>query len=309
MNYRHIYMQIISAAKNQQKLGLRPKNQNQRKNFPNQYFEFHHILPRSLFPNWSKRKSNIVPLTAREHFFCHQLLTKIYPSFEMQNAMWFLCICGKYKVSSRLYEKLKIERSKKLRENPVGFCLKAPFWNNGIVNVRSFEKPDSSFEPGRKRKLKVKSSKSACKGLRKGMRHFYRNDTHIRAFECPVGFKLGSNSKTHKSNEYRKKMSEIAKEKGWRPPHRPQFGNTNTKGKTWYTNGVENKMCFEKPEGFWPGKTIKNKCAMKNEICFCGFCKKECKNKLSLMNHERVCRLNPSRQRIEDYAWGHKKTD
>jgi len=33
MNYRHIYMQIISAAKNQQKLGLRPKNQNQRKIF------------------------------------------------------------------------------------------------------------------------------------------------------------------------------------------------------------------------------------------------------------------------------------
>ena len=66
-------------------------------------------------------------------------------------------------------------------------------------------------------------------------------------------------------------------------------------------------MCFEKPEGFWPGKTIKNKRAMKNEICFCRFCKKECKNKLSLMNHERVCRLNPSRQRIEDYAWSHKK--
>lgn len=171
MNYRHIYMQIISAAKNQQKLGLRPKNQNQRKDFPNQYFEFHHILPRSLFPNWIKRESNIVPLTAREHFFCHQLLTKIYPSFEMYNAMWFLCISGKYKMSSRFYEKLKIERSK----------------------------------------------------------------------------------------------------------------------------------------GFWPGKTIKNKRAMKNEVCFCRFCKKECKNKLSLMNHGRVCKLNPSRQRIEDYAWGHKK--
>lgn len=264
MNYRHIYMCIIAHAKSEQLQGLRPKNQNQRKKFPNQYFEFHHILPRSLFPNWIKRESNIVPLTAREHFFCHQLLTKIYPSFEMHSAMWFLCISGKYKMSSRFYEKLKIEISKKLRENHKG-------------------------------------------GLRKGMRHFYRDDTHIRTFECPSGFKLGSNSKTHKSSEYRKKMSKLAKEKGWRPPHKPQFGNTNTKGKTWYTNGVENKMCFEKPEGFWPGKTIKNKRAMQNEVCFCRFCKKECKNKLSLMNHERVCKLNPSRQRIEDYAWGHKK--
>ena len=112
MNYRHIYMQIISAAKNQQKLGLRPKNKNDlKKNFSNQYFEFHHILPKSLFPNWIKRKSNIVSLTAREHFFCHQLLTKIYPSFEMQNAMWFLCICGKYKMSSRFYEKLKVTKN------------------------------------------------------------------------------------------------------------------------------------------------------------------------------------------------------
>ena len=97
-------MQIVSAAKNQQKLGLRPKTKYDRKNFKDSYFEFHHILPKSIFPNWSTRDSNIVPLTAREHFFCHQLLTKIYPSSEMFYALWRMC-CGERlghrKVTSR----------------------------------------------------------------------------------------------------------------------------------------------------------------------------------------------------------------
>jgi len=39
------------------------------------YVEKHHILPRSL--GGSDLKSNIVSLSAREHFVCHMLLTKI----------------------------------------------------------------------------------------------------------------------------------------------------------------------------------------------------------------------------------------
>lgn len=113
MNYRHIYMLIIEHAKSEVKLGLRPESVYQkRKSFPNQYFEFHHILPRSLFPLWIKRKSNIVPLTAREHFFCHQLLTKIFPTPQMFYAVWRL-VCGNqhehYSISSRLYEKLRLD--------------------------------------------------------------------------------------------------------------------------------------------------------------------------------------------------------
>lgn len=108
MNYRHVYMQIISAAKNQVKLGLRPKTKYyQLKDFPNQTFEFHHILPRSLFPNWSARESNIVPLTAREHFFCHQLLYKIYNCSEMQIAIFMMSHRMGKKISSKLYEECK----------------------------------------------------------------------------------------------------------------------------------------------------------------------------------------------------------
>ena len=103
-------MRIIAHAKKEVIEGKRPSKKSERKNFPNQYFEFHHILPRSLFPLWAKRKSNIVALSAREHFFCHKLLAKIYQDSCMVLALHWLCN-GKqkqhYKISSREYAKIK----------------------------------------------------------------------------------------------------------------------------------------------------------------------------------------------------------
>ena len=98
MNYRHIYMLIIEHA----------KSQNRHKGDGN-YYERHHILPKSLFPLWKSRKSNIVLLTAREHFFCHQLLAKIYPGKEMAFALHLLLTTnnGKLMISSREYEKIQ----------------------------------------------------------------------------------------------------------------------------------------------------------------------------------------------------------
>lgn len=100
MNYRHVYCVIISHAKLEEKLGLRKKGNGT-------YYEAHHILPRSLFPLWENRKSNIVLLTAREHFFCHQLLSKIYPCREMILAIRFLALDCKHSPSSREYEELR----------------------------------------------------------------------------------------------------------------------------------------------------------------------------------------------------------
>jgi len=106
MNYRKLYINIITYA----------KSQNRYKGDGN-YYESHHILPKSLFPLWKNRKSNKVLLTAREHFFCHQLLTKIYPC----NEMFFACHAfvsrpnADYRITSREYERLKIEFVKRMR--------------------------------------------------------------------------------------------------------------------------------------------------------------------------------------------------
>lgn len=106
MNYKHIYMLIIEHAKSEQKLGLRKKGNGE-------YYERHHILPKSLFPLWIKRKENLVLLTAREHFFCHQLLKKIYPGKEMVYAIFAFINRpnADYKITSREYERLKLEFS------------------------------------------------------------------------------------------------------------------------------------------------------------------------------------------------------
>ena len=42
------------------------------------YVEGHHILPKSFKQGGEKDKSNLVYLTAREHFICHWLLTKMF---------------------------------------------------------------------------------------------------------------------------------------------------------------------------------------------------------------------------------------
>lgn len=111
MNYRHIYCKIISYAKSQNRT---------RKS--GDYYECHHILPKSLFPLWKKRKSNKVFLTAREHFFVHQLLTKIYPGSEMTFAIHAFVSRPNtdYKITSREYERIKKSFSKLQSERMTG---------------------------------------------------------------------------------------------------------------------------------------------------------------------------------------------
>ena len=130
MDYRRVYIKIISNAIKETKQSLRPlPYKHRQKAFSGKYFEFHHILPKSLFPLWEKRESNIVALTAREHFFVHQLLTKIYPSREMLYALRMMAITSKnsnhkehYKISSKEYEALR-------KNNP---CKGRAAWNKGV---------------------------------------------------------------------------------------------------------------------------------------------------------------------------------
>ncbi len=99
MNYRKVYIDIVNKAK---------KDNRSKKNG---YYEKHHILPKSIYPLWAKKKSNIVLLTAREHFFCHLLLLKIYRNDpvkykKMAYALFKFQINPHhdYKISSKEYE-------------------------------------------------------------------------------------------------------------------------------------------------------------------------------------------------------------
>lgn len=88
------------------------------------YTESHHIIPKSL--GGSNSKDNLVNLTAREHFICHRLLTKMTTGIAKQKmtfAAWSLTMRNQYKekikISSRTYEYLKAERAKVLTGKPL----------------------------------------------------------------------------------------------------------------------------------------------------------------------------------------------
>lgn len=101
MNYSKIYNRLVS-------------NKTKRKKDKNTYYESHHIIPRCL--GGSDEVSNLVLLTAREHFIAHRLLSKIYPQdLNLKLAVLFMAsteTLGEiYKVTSRTYSTLKTEAS------------------------------------------------------------------------------------------------------------------------------------------------------------------------------------------------------
>jgi 5-methylcytosine-specific restriction endonuclease McrA len=84
----------------------------------NGYVEKHHVIPKSL--GGSNRKENLVKLTAREHFICHRLLTKMVDHVKHKYQMWnaFSCMLYRenagqvrYKVTGRIFENIKKEGS------------------------------------------------------------------------------------------------------------------------------------------------------------------------------------------------------
>jgi len=112
MDYKRIYDELI-----QSRLILKEERIELRK--CGEYFEAHHIIPHSM-GGGGKRNGwkdlnhpNIIILTAREHYIAHLLLWMTYKTREMAYSFRIMCTIknhGKreYKVSSRIYEDLRI---------------------------------------------------------------------------------------------------------------------------------------------------------------------------------------------------------
>lgn len=102
MNYQKIYNSIIEKRRNNPVLG---------------YAETHHILPKCL--GGSDELSNLVRLSAKEHFICHLLLVRIHKNTQNYYKMvkaFFMMQAESYNqkryINSKLYEKLRVEHSK-----------------------------------------------------------------------------------------------------------------------------------------------------------------------------------------------------
>ena len=99
------------------------------------YTERHHIQPRSL--GGTDDKDNLVDLTAREHFICHWLLTKMHTGEARAKMIYALNgmkrgneFAQRYetKITARVYENLKKEFSKVHSDTMKG---RTP-WNKGV---------------------------------------------------------------------------------------------------------------------------------------------------------------------------------
>jgi hypothetical protein len=209
-------MKIIKKAKSEN-----------RKKFQGTYYENHHIFPKSLFPLWEKKKSNLVLLTAREHFFCHQLLDKIYPNSNMFVALWRLSNNKKYKVNSKQYEKLKIKfsnyMSEKMKNNhPFKGKYHSQETKRKISQTKSFQMkglPPNNKGVKRSEKAKLKSSENLKKAHQEkqfGWGFFDPWNKGLNYFEIyseEERKKFGHNQSGEKNGFYGKKHSKETKEK------------------------------------------------------------------------------------------------
>jgi hypothetical protein len=123
--YFRWYEQIVSRAKSR----ILPKDC---------YVEQHHIIPKSMGGNNSK--SNLVNLTAREHFICHWLLTKFVDA-NYRGKMIKALSCMKAQksgqlrystiITSKVYENIRTELSLINGLHNKG----RPAWNRGICHL------------------------------------------------------------------------------------------------------------------------------------------------------------------------------
>lgn len=150
--YTRWYYNIINRAKTRAKTG---------------YTEKHHIIPKSCGGN--NDKDNLVSLTAKEHFICHLLLTKMVDSqhrhlmvyaFHGMKAKHRQRYSSNLEVTSKIYQTLKEELSLiKKKQTP---------WNKGKKLKSSWNKgkPMSEESKQKIREARANQDMSYRKGVK-----------------------------------------------------------------------------------------------------------------------------------------------
>lgn len=136
MNYREIYTRLINRAKSRSKIIG--------------YAEDHHIIPRCV--GGEDNKTNIVSLTAEEHYVAHQLLVKIYPNNpKILRAALMMTVSSQnhQRINNKRYAWLKNKQSELQRQQTIG--SKNPQFgrrwiNNGTIHTNI--PPDGQIPDG-----------------------------------------------------------------------------------------------------------------------------------------------------------------
>jgi len=200
------------------------------------YTENHHILPKSM--GGSNEPSNMVKLSAREHFIAHWMLWKAYQNKEMTFAFWSMKMSPKgkrtFKLTSKTYSILKEQHSELQSER---IKIYNPMFNQIIKD--KLRKTKTGTKASEETKLKMSI---AQKGVSKTK-------------ETKQKMSVASKCKP-KSEQHKKSMSINHYDVSGK--NNPMYGRSAIKEKNlkWYTNGLENKFIPEntQPNGWFRGR-------------------------------------------------------
>ena len=175
MDYQKIYNRLVEKRRNDP-----PKNC---------YVEHHNIKPKCL--GGTDEKSNIVTLTAREHYIAHVLLAKIYKIYQLYSAVIYMQTGRhdkrQYKFNSKLYKKIREQYAQQHSIKMIGNKL-----HLGKHHSEETKQKISSLLKGTKLKEETKRKLSE---YYKGMCFYNNGMITVRARECPDGFVRGRLSK------------------------------------------------------------------------------------------------------------------
>lgn len=186
MNYCRLYDSLIARAKTR---------------ILDCYRERHHIIPKCL--GGSNLKDNIAELTAREHFLCHMLLCRIYPS---SKGLWYAAHAmmimkstnqsRNYRVSSRQYAEIKSNLKEHMKGRILSEETKRKISEARMGRVMSPETKAKLSLANKGKKLSEKHKQSLS---RKGYTHSEETKRKL------------SDAAKASSEETKRKMSEAAK--------------------------------------------------------------------------------------------------
>lgn len=152
-------------------------------------------------------ESNLVSLTAREHFICHKLLTKVYPHEpKLIHAFWAMVTMKKegrtYKITSRDFQTAREGYSKYISERYKGV----------LPDSFRIQQQKQKMEAMERRMVKIKSFVYMLPVLISSLEYMERAES-IRGYYDYIDrlIQVELRYLTMKSPEYREKMSESKK--------------------------------------------------------------------------------------------------
>ena len=189
MNYQIIYQSLID---------------HRQQYIPEGYVEKHHIIPRCL--EGTDAISNLVMLTAREHFIAHQLLVKIYKTKGLIYAAYKMSNFKQY--GSKKYAWLKELNSQSNKGNQYGKLRK------GILHTNEAKQKMSDNRKGKiawnkgiarteKEKIKISEGHKGLPVRNTGKHH--SEETKNKISEKAKGRKHSEETKKKMSNSHKSK--------------------------------------------------------------------------------------------------------